>query len=267
MLIAGIVCIVIAIVLVFQVSSNKKKLDAIQSVEPHTVEFLESLRTSMAEGVGQGSLSYLTEVKGKIECEETLVSELANVGCVYYSMTIERRYEETYYETDDKGNRHRRTRSGSETMAHNERHVPFYVRDSTGKILIKAGGAEFIAEKVLSKFEPASIASGGRISFGGFSMEVPSMGMIGDRKTTGYSFEEYAISVGRDIYVNGQATDRDGELCIASPGKDSKFIVSVKSEEELIQDVGSAILWMKIGAAAAAVGGVVMTLMGIMHHK
>ncbi|NJL60449.1 MAG: hypothetical protein HC887_13230, partial [Desulfobacteraceae bacterium] len=57
MLIAGIVCIVIAIVLVFQVSSNKKKLDAIQSVETHTVEFLESLRTSMAEGVGQGSLT------------------------------------------------------------------------------------------------------------------------------------------------------------------------------------------------------------------
>lgn len=263
MLIAGVVCIVIAVVLVFQISSNKKKLDIIQSTETHTVEFLESLKTSMAEGVGKGSLSYITEVKGKIECEEPLQSELAQVECVYYSMTIERRYEETYYETDEKGNRNRRTRSGSETMAHNERHVPFYVRDNTGRIMIQAGGAEFIAEKVLSKFEPAGAARGGRIQFGSFSMEIPSM-MTGDRRTTGYSFDEYAIPVRRDIYINGQATDSEGDLCIMSPGKDGKFIVSVKSEEELIKDVGSAILWMKIGAALCAVGGIVMTIMGIM---
>jgi len=263
MAIYGIILIVIAVFLTVGFFSNKKKLAALQSAKASTVEFLESLKTSMSEGVGDGSLSYIADIKGKIICDEPLKSELAGVDCVYYSMRIERKYEETYYQTDDKGNQHRRTRSSSETLASNDRYVPFFVQDNTGKIMVDPADAEFIADKVLSKFEPATAARGGVLSFGGFSIEIPMM-HDGDRRTTGYSFEEYAIPVGRNIYVNGEATDRGGELCIVSPGEKSKFIVSIKSKEALLRDVGSSMMWMKIGAILCGIGGTVMAIMGLL---
>lgn len=262
MVLYGVILIAVAVCLVFGVFSNKKKLAALQSAKDSTVEFLESLRTSMSEGVGAGSLSYLADVKGKIICDDPLRSELAGIDCVYYSMRIERKYEETYYETDEKGNRNRRTRSSSETLASNDRYVPFLVQDATGKIKVDPADAEFISDKVLSKFEPAAAARSGRLSFGSFSIEIPVM-HDGDRRTTGYSFEEYAIPVGRNIYVNGEVTDRDGELCIVSPGEKSKFIVSIKSKEALIRDATSAMMWMKIGAFLCGIGGIVLAVMGL----
>ncbi|MBF0226809.1 MAG: E3 ubiquitin ligase family protein [Desulfobacterales bacterium] len=265
MWIAGVVLLILSGGLVAFYFVKRKEIDKILSTETAKVDFLESLASSMTEGVGSGALNYFTEVKGKVVCKEPLISELAQSECVYYYMRVNRNYEETYYETDSQGHRQRKTRSGSETMSQNERSVPFYVNDGTGSIKVKPDGAKIISEKVLSRFEPASSQSGNFLRIGSFSFEISGfMGGGGDRRTTGYTFEENAIVIGKDIYVLGEATDREGELCIQRPQDDNnKFIVSTKSEEVLVKEGKTTLTIMMVGAIISALAGVGLIIAGI----
>jgi hypothetical protein len=259
MLIVGIVLLLAAGGMVWMSFNEKKKMAMMESTETNTVDYLKELAQSMGEGVGSGALDYLTEVKGQVVCDRPLISELNETECVYYSMSVKRKYEETYYEENEDGQRERRTRTGSDTVASNRRNARFMVEDATGRIQVVPDGAKFIAEKVLSRFEPGS---GGEIRFGSFAF-TPHF-QEGDRRTLGYQFEEEAIPVGRNIYIHGRATDKQGELCIESPAEKGQFIISVKSEEELARKGKSMAIGMTVGAVIAAIAGVVLIIMGVM---
>ncbi len=260
MWIVGIILIVIAGGLLYGSRSQKKKMEDMVSTETAKVEFLESLANSMEEGVGEGHLQYAAEVKGKAVCSAPLRSEIAEVECVYYSATVKRKYEETYYERDNDDNEVRKTRTSTETLSSNSQYVPFYVDDGTGQIKVEPGRAEFIPAKILSRFESHS-DPGGRIEIGHFSFDVPS-GFDGDhdRRTLGYLFEETAIQPGRDVYVLGEVSDAGGEISIRHPSGEGRFIISSKSEEELMGSARSAMKWMTVGAVICAVAGVCLMI-------
>ncbi len=259
MLIFGVVLLVAAGGMLWMSSNAKKKMAMMESTETNTVEHLQALSQSMSEGVGEGQLDFATEVKGRVVCDQPLVSELNETECVYYSMQVERKYEETYYEEDEEGRRERRTRTSSETVASNRRHARFMVEDATGRIEVVPDGAKFVAEKVLSRFESSSGESGREIRFGNFTF-TPHF-REGDRRTLGYQFEEEAIPVGRNIYIHGRATDKQGQLCIESPAESGQYIISVKSEEELARSGKSTATGMTIGAVIAAAAGVILIVL------
>lgn len=263
MWIAGLISIALSGLLVYFYRSQKGRLGAIQSTQTSQVQLLRELAQSMKKGVGEGSFAYMTEVKGKVVCKAPLKSELEGVECVYYSMRIEREYEETYYENDQQGRRTRRTRTGADTVAENKRSTPFLVDDTTGQIQIDPGGAEFVAEKVASRFEPGGDDSGGEIRLGSFSLTLPSL--TGDRRTLGYRFEEEAIPVGRDIYVLGEAVESNGELRVKQPGE-GQFIISLKGEEELVRQSQSSATWLLVGSIACALIGVGLLVAGSLQH-
>ena len=263
MLIAGLVSLVVSVVLVYLYRSQKGRLGIMQSTQTSQVQMLRELAQSMKEGVGEGSFTYMTEVKGTVVCKTPLKSELEGAECVYYFMRIEREYEETYYENDQQGRRQRRTRTGSDTVSENKRSTPFLVDDTTGQIAIDPGGAEFVAEKVVSRFEPGGDDSGGEIRIGSFSLTLPSL--TGDRRTLGYRFEEEAIPVGRDIYVLGEATELNGELRVKQP-QEGQFIISLKGEEELVRQSQSSATWLLVGSIACALLGVGLLVAGLVKH-
>lgn len=260
MWIAGLVLIAISAVLAFCYRSQKRRLGAIQSTQTSQVQLLRELAQSMKEGVGEGAFTYLTEIKGKIVCKVPLQSELEGVECVYYSMRIEREYEETYYETDQEGRRTRRTRTSSDTVAENKRSTLFLVDDNTGQIQVDPDGADFVTEKVVSRFEAGGEPSGGELRLGSFSLRLPSL--TGDRRTLGYRFEEEAIPVGRNIYVLGEATELNGELRVQRP-QEGQFIISLKGEEELVRQSQSATTWLLVGSIASALIGVGLLVAGL----
>jgi hypothetical protein len=74
--------------------------------------------------------------------------------------------------------------------------------------------------------------------------------------------------MGTQLYVVGEANDRDGALRISKPNdKNDQFIVSVKSKDEFIGSIGSAVKGLTIGAIASwalAVGCVVMGIIKMM---
>lgn len=241
---------------------KKDRLLALTSTQTSTVEHLCTLARSMAEGVGQGSLAFVTEVCGRVRAAEPLLSELAEKPCVYYDMQVQREVEETYVATDSKGRRERRTRRASETVASNRRSITFEVEDATGHIEVDPAGAEIIAEKVLSRFEPAT-AHGGRLRVGRLDLELPSASGPG-RRTLGYRYEERLIPVDREIYVLGEASDEDGRLRIRRPaGGDDRFLVSVKSEAQLVHELESSLKTLRIVAVVFLLAGVALLVFGL----
>ena len=97
------------------------------------------------------------------------------------------------------------------------------------------------------------MGGGSGISFGSFSL---SLGMTpGGRRILGYNYTESIIPIGQRIYVIGEASDSDGALIIKKPREKGKpFIVSLKSEEEIIGSHESSAKWYLVGAIADHAG-------------
>ena len=162
-----------------------------------------------------------------------------------------REYEETYTERDSEGRSQTRTRRGSESVSSNERGTPFQLRDATGTITIDQAGATLEGDKLASRFEQGGSKPGMAIKFGGLSL---SFDMAGGRRTLGYKMEEYAITVGKRLYVLGEARDDGGQLRVTKPTeKGKRFLITVKSEEDMVKSALSANKALKIASLVLVV--------------
>jgi hypothetical protein len=261
MWIVGIVLILGGVGLFYASTRSKASMEAMASTETATAEELSTAAKGVAEEIGPGSFRQLTELKGNVECDNPITSELAKQECVYYHMNVSREWEETYWETDSEGREQRRTRRGSDVMASNTRSQEFVVRDDTGTTVVEPNGATFHAVSAVSRFEPGERS--GQLSFGGFSLSISGFGSA-NRRTLGYRFEESVIPPGHRIYVLGEASDAGGRLSVRKPEeKGKKFIVSVKSEEELMASAATSAKWLRVGAIAAGILGVILVVVGI----
>jgi len=263
--IIGIVLIGLAIGLFFGRKKQEDKLYQMKATETMTAAGLLQEANDVAEGLGEkGSYNKITEVKGLVRCDNPIISELAQIKCINYSMSVSRKWEEKYWETDSNNNRVQKTRQGSDIVASNERSVPFFVEDSTGKIKILPDGANLTREKVYSKFVPGE-PHGTSVSIGGFTMNFGSLTQTGGRVTLGYTYEESAIPVDKEIYILGEAADNGGELKIQKPAeKGKKFIISVKSEEELMRGITNSLTALLVGAIISGIAGVVVIVLNIL---
>jgi hypothetical protein len=260
MLIGGVILILVAIGLLYASTSQRRGSDSIRGTETLTVADLHALVDAVASGIGAGSFQKTAAMKGKIECEQPLVSELSESACVYYSMSVTREFEETYWDNDSEGRRSQKTRRGSETVAENTRSVLFDVVDQTGRIRVDPSGAAFVAEKMVTRFEPGD-PSAARWRFGTLEIGVSRPSLAFDRKTIGYRYEESAIPVGQQIYVIGGATDVGGGLRIRKPlQKGAQFIVSLQGQEKLVQSAETASRGLTIASGLAALSGITIVV-------
>lgn len=264
LIVIGIALLILGVVLMLIRRSQQSKLMEIMGTKTSTAQELQKAAEYVAERLGeQGSFKQITEVKGVLKCDSPIRSEIAQEPCVYYSMTVTREYEETYWETDSKTNRReRKTRRGSDVVSQNSQRIPFWVEDSTGQILVNPDGADIDAVQVIDKFESNT---GGVITLGGFSFNVGSIvgQMLSDSRTLGYRFRESILPIGRQIYVLGEASDSTGKVQIQKPSEKGKFIISLKSEEELVRSAKSTIQWLMIGAIVSGVAGLGLIVAGL----
>lgn len=265
LIIVGIVLIAAGGILLLIRRSQQGKLMEIMGTQTSTSQELLKAAEYVAERLGEpGSFRQIAEVKGVLKCDAPLRSEIAKEPCVYYSMTVTREYEESYWETDSQSKQQvRKTRRGSETVASNSQRIPFWVEDATGPTWVDPAGADIDAVQVVDRFESST---GGVITLGGYSFDVGSLvgQMLSDTRTLGYRFRESILPVGRQVYLLGEAADSAGRLQIQKPGgKGRKFIISLKSEEELIRSTQSAIRWLLAGALASGIVGVVLIAVGL----
>ncbi len=244
----------IAVILFFVGRGQNKKAYDMKSVQTSTAAELARSAADVSKEIGVGSFSQQAEVKGTAECASPLKSEMNGSDCVWYRSTVTREYEESYTERDSEGHTKTGTRRGSETVSSNERSVPFQLRDESGTITIDPEGASIDGERIVSQFEQGD--RGPSLSFGNFRLNLGALGS--GRRTIGYKLEEWAITLGKRLYVLGEARDDENRLRIGKPAKKGeRFIISVKSEEDLTKSAESGAKIMSIVAIVLGVGAIV----------
>ncbi len=244
--------------------SQRRKVYAMKTTDTSTAADLHDLADSVAKEIGAGSFNQVTEVKGAVECDAPLKGELSGVACVHYAMSVVREWEETVWKTDSQGRRTQETHKGSDPVASNTRSVRFRVKDATGSLDVDPAGAKIDGEKAVSQFQPGE-PTGGSLELGGFRINLPGMLGGGGRRTLGYRYQETILPVGAQVYVLGEAVDAGGTLTVKKPAKkDVRFVISTRSEEELVRKAGSAVKGLSIAAAVCAVVGVALAALAFL---
>jgi hypothetical protein len=212
----------------------------------------------VASEIGGGSFSRRVELRGEAEAAKPLSSEIGGLSCVYYRSIVTREYEESYEEKEGDGRYKVKTRRGSEVVARNERSIPFLLRDESGSIEVDPSGAKIEAEKTLSRFDAGVSPSP---TLGSFLVRLATEG-LGGRRTLGYKLEEWTIPVGKRLYVLGEVSDAEGRLRVHRPtGKARRFLVSVRSAEDILRVARGVYVGLSVGAGFLAAGALALAIL------
>ncbi len=264
MAIIGLILIAVGIALFFVQKNYSTKLQNIRSATASTAAELQRIAGEIATEIGSGNLREYVKIRGRVRCANPLISELKELPCVYYSMRVVREYEEDYTTRDSDGKTRRETRRGSETISSNTQSIPFILQDRSGEITVNPNDGNIETVQVLDEFRRENTSGSSSLSFGSFTLSISGVFGSGGRRTLGYLYTESILPCDREVLVIGTAADDGEQVTLRKPtAKDKKFIISLKSEEELSQDTANAAKGFFYGMIAAFVVGVILVIVGL----
>jgi len=267
----GLILIVLAVVMfVFSGKAADKAL-FMKATETKKVGDVLSLIQEVSADLGGGPTGYaeLAEFKGHFVTDEPVIGAFSNKPAAIVVTRVERQYEERTEVRDSDGNYRVEWRRGSETVGGDRQTARFWLDDGTGRVRIDPNGASLDLVRVVDRFEPPNNVeslSGGRMALrlGGVSLSIGGVGST--RRTVGYKFTEEALPLDVPAYVLGEVADTEEGLVVRKPADEDKkrpFVVSTKSEAELVRSAESSAKWLRLGSYAVGAGGVVLALMGL----
>ena len=260
MIFIGVFLVLLGILFLYLRRNAQGKLLEMKFVKTSSAQEIEEMQKSIFAEIGAGGFRQQVEMKGVIRCDAPMKAELSGEQCVYFSMNVEERFEETYTENDSQGRTQYKTRTNSTSVAGNTQATRFYLEDSTGKILVASDGAQIDAVKVVDRFEPYQTGTA-QLRFGNFSFQ-GSM-QSGARKILGYHYRESILPLGKNLYVIGEVSDAEGMPLIHKPQEKGKpFIISLKSEEELTKGKEQSIVFLFYAAIASVLIGAALIIAG-----
>jgi hypothetical protein len=258
--IVGIILLVAAGVLLWIRRSKEKRLHAIAGTETSSIQSLTGLAKAVRDEIGgESGFHQIAEIKGLIRSDAPLTSDSAKQLCVYFKTNVTREYEETYWETEGTAeNRHQvqKTRRSSENVGSNTQQVEFWVEDATGRLKVNPSGANVDSRRVVDRLDPAPPPDLGTILG-------QLVGAAGGR-TIGYRTTEDVLPIDSQVYVLGEVSDATGELTLHAPReKGRQYLISLKTEEELIGSIRRTTQGLLIGSAACGALGAIALLVGL----
>ena len=263
-LIVGAVVAIVGLILWMVMGKKQGQSAHLELTETSTVAEIKENYDSINGSMGSGNFTHFCEVKGTAYSDQPLTASQSNEKVVYYKSSVIHKYERLENVKDSQGNIKKEWKKHSDTVSENEEWAQGWgVKDSTGFIAINAKKSKLDTMQLHSKFEKGENQSGLNIKLGAVSIGIG--GGNNTNKTIGYEYKEVGIKMDQNLYVLGDANDRDGSLIISNP-KDSKlpFIVSTKSEDELQAGFGSSIKGLKIGAFVCFGLGAVGIIVGLL---
>lgn len=266
LIITGGVLGVLGLILWIVKGKKEGKSASLSLMETSRIKDVLENYSELTSSMGTGSFSYYAEVKGKAHSDSPLESDFSKESVVYFSSEVVHEYEKLETKTNSDGKKEKKWVKHQDTVSENTRWADgFGVKDDTGFIAVNANKSTFHTEKLHSSFEKGEQKSEGglNLKIKGFSIGI---GGSSDKslKTIGYRYTETGIRLGTNLYVVGDANDREGSLQISKPKeKSDQFIVSVKSKEEMLGSLGSAAKGLAIGAIVSWVGAAALIVFGI----
>ena len=213
------------------------------------IDLIGQVETSTASEVSGLAPGTLVEVKGTLRCESPLKSEMTEQACAYYLSQVIREYRDR--DSDDVGSERR-----SEVMASNEQFAPFAIEDRWGAVGVRGEGAEVDALEAMNRFEKEPGEGG--ITLGGVTINLG-----GGERTLGYRYVESVLRVDEPVYVLG-AVQEDGQIgAPAELGREKRFLISYRSEEQLTRKYRRNALWLGLIAGGLFLFGAIFLGVGI----
>ena len=246
MIFLGILCLAIAIGCFFAARGQSGQLRAMSAADTFSSQMLQDLYNQVVPTLGGEALAQVCEVAGVIEADAALSAPLSGKACVAYTRTVTREYEEDVTSTDSDGKTTTTAARRSETVENNQQRVRFFVRDTTGRVLIDPERADLDLIETINRFDAAQPKPGERT------------------RTLGYRYQEQALPIGTQVYVLGCAVDGGGQPMIARSPRDLKqrFMISRRSERELITAATGAAQKLYYAAGGAGAVGLVLLVVG-----
>ena len=255
MLIAGIVCLVLAAAAAGYAYWQHRRHEQLAAVETSTCGHMRQLADAANVSAGPGVF--------RQRCELTGVARAAHVGtvtapqtkreCVWYRSKITHEYYDWDWETDSDGDRRRERKRKSRVLNDDKSDIPFAVDDGTGQAVVYPDEADIDSPlEVMDQLDREATKD---------LLDLVSVSFGGD-DTIGYKREEWIIPLEQRLFVQGEVTDDDGKLMLRKPEKGA-FRVSTRSEEELVKEAQTGRKWGTVGAGALAVVGLGLVIAGL----
>ncbi len=240
--VGGGVCVLIAVIGFFILGAARRKQADIVGTETYSAaEIADTYKTSK-EDMLDGAFSFPCELKGTVDAEGNLTAPLSGKRGVWYRSLVERQRQVTEFVTDSQGRRQKRVSQVWDTVSDETNAVDFYVVDASGRMKVAVKGAEIIGAHVVhDRFEPEK----------GF----------GDNRVLGYRKQEWLIPEGVNVYTLGVVTDAGGGLAMRKTG-DDRFIVSLKSEQELVRELTGRVRVWRVLTPLLGIVGVLLVVAG-----
>ena len=253
-IIIGAILIVLGAVLSIVVSTKiKNKNVEIQFMKTTSIG---ELKKNLEDNASQGLTGYreYSELKGVADAPVPLKTPYSERDAAYFDAEIYQVFEEMETYTDEQGTHQRMVRREN-LMSSQKTPGPILLKDATtgdqAYIEVTEHGIQLDTVKMLDKFEPQNNMQ----QYGFFSSFM--FNPMGSR-TLGFRMVETGIPLGQSLYVLGDAFIENGRLNIGKPADKKKpFIVSVKSESDLVHS-------NKVGAGFALYGGIVLAVLGVL---
>lgn len=267
MLIVGLVLLVVAIGAAWFARSARAHARTATATETLACADLTALAEGVGAEVGGGSFRQRCEVVGRAAHADDQVTEApeSKQAAVWHRTQVTRRYW-TMERREREGKTEWDRVEHSETVTDLSSELAFAVEDGTGRVLVAPLGADIDhAEKVVDRFDRGDerVAAGVAGAVEGVLTAALLGGSGGERSgTIGFQTEEWVIRPGAQLYVLGEVSDQSGRLCFAKPDK-GRFLVSTRSEEQLVAEHRRRAVLGTSLAAVSAVAGVACVAAGL----
>ena len=218
---------------------------------PELAANLEHLRS---EGLAEGYRD-MVETNGKADTDGEVTAPYSNKVCAYYEAAVHREYETETVTTDKDGKTQRSRTRSSEEVSSQKSSDPLYLKDGDIRIALDLDGADLHLKDGTDRFEPYQDDR----TYTFFGMRFSDNA---GARTLGFRYKDKIIPMGHPLYVVGELRSSAGELHIGKPKEKGKpFIISVKSEEEVIEsEQGKAKMFLYLGIGLI-VAGVALALL------
>jgi hypothetical protein len=258
MLIAGIVCLVLAAVAGGIAWWQHRKHEELTAVETSTCGQMRQLADAATTSAGPGVFRQRCEIVGVAQPAYVGTVKGPQTGreCVWYRTKVTHHYYDWEWETRG-GERRRERKRKTRTLQDDKSDVPFTLDDGTGQVVVHPEKADIDEpHEVLDEMDlDLRDSNPTLLEQIGFSFDRPD-------DSIGYKREEWVIPVGTRLFVQGEITDEDGSLRLRKPEKGS-FRVSTRSEAELLKGAESGRKWSGVAAAVLGVAGLVLVVVGL----
>ena len=254
-----LILIIAGLVAIFYLyPKTKNSVTEIKYMQTKTIAELKDMFNQMeANGLGNEYREFV-ELKGNILSDNLVETPFSNRRVAYCESKLSQVTESKEQYRDSNGNIQTRITKQENTISNEKSSQEINMTDSSNESIVlevNGTGCNLDIPKTFDRFEPKTNLGNYRY-FNSFS--VSRYGA----ETLGFKMTEKTIDANQNLYVIGEAFKVGDKIHIGKP-QDSKkpFIVTTKSEEDLVNKSNSNAMFSLIGGIVAIVIGILMFVM------